>query len=153
MFTAIAPRYDLLNGLLSLTVDKRWRRLAIDRPGWEETRRVATSTCARVPATWVGNVQGVAASRGTVLPPMQKYPAIRPVAADALQAPFPSAHFDGCVVGFGVRNLADFDAAWLRSLGCSNPQARGRARIVDTRGLGAKATICVLSSTRTPLGR
>src|SRR6266540_6005840 len=35
MFTAIAPRYDLLNHLLSLNIDRRWRRLAVDRLGWE----------------------------------------------------------------------------------------------------------------------
>jgi len=35
MFTAIAPRYDLLNHVLSLNVDKRWRERAVDALGWE----------------------------------------------------------------------------------------------------------------------
>ena len=35
MFSQIAPRYDLLNHLLSLNVDKRWRRRAISRLGVE----------------------------------------------------------------------------------------------------------------------
>src|SRR2546422_5114485 len=35
MFTAIAPRYDFLNHLLSLNVDRRWRRAAVARLGWE----------------------------------------------------------------------------------------------------------------------
>src|SRR6266403_2097611 len=35
MFTAIAPRYDFLNHLLSLNVDRRWRRAAVTRLGWE----------------------------------------------------------------------------------------------------------------------
>ena len=30
MFSAIAPRYDLLNHLLSLNIDNRWRRRAVD---------------------------------------------------------------------------------------------------------------------------
>src|SRR2546427_13296608 len=34
MFTAIAPRYDFLNHLLSLNVDRRWRRAAVARLGW-----------------------------------------------------------------------------------------------------------------------
>src|SRR5213080_5189335 len=37
MFTAIAPRYDFLNHLLSLNVDRSWRRTAVARLGWEST--------------------------------------------------------------------------------------------------------------------
>src|SRR4029077_2534959 len=37
MFTAIAPRYDFLNHLLSLNVDRSWRRAAVARLGWEAT--------------------------------------------------------------------------------------------------------------------
>ena len=35
MFTAIAPTYDLLNRILSLRFDQRWRRHAVGRLGWE----------------------------------------------------------------------------------------------------------------------
>jgi demethylmenaquinone methyltransferase/2-methoxy-6-polyprenyl-1,4-benzoquinol methylase len=34
MFTAIAPRYDFLNHLLSLNVDTSWRRQAVARLDW-----------------------------------------------------------------------------------------------------------------------
>src|SRR5438105_13823485 len=37
MFTAIAPRYDFLNHLLSLNVDRSWRRAAVQRLAWERT--------------------------------------------------------------------------------------------------------------------
>src|SRR5438046_9840652 len=38
-----------------------------------------------------------------------KAPGVRPVGADALTLPFADARFDGAMVGFGVRNLADLD--------------------------------------------
>src|SRR5437868_1045922 len=39
IFTEIAPRYDLLNHLLSFNIDKRWRRKAIAALGWERAPR------------------------------------------------------------------------------------------------------------------
>ncbi|MGH7718656.1 MAG: class I SAM-dependent methyltransferase, partial [Gemmatimonadaceae bacterium] len=36
IFSEIAPRYDLLNHLLSLNVDRRWRSEAIDALGWTQ---------------------------------------------------------------------------------------------------------------------
>jgi hypothetical protein len=35
IFSEIAPRYDLLNRLLSLGIDKRWRTIALKRLGWD----------------------------------------------------------------------------------------------------------------------
>ena len=35
LFSEIAPRYDLLNHLLSLNIDRAWRREAVSRLGWE----------------------------------------------------------------------------------------------------------------------
>src|ERR1041385_8673829 len=35
MFAAIAPTYDRLNRILSLSLDQRWRSYAVDRLGWE----------------------------------------------------------------------------------------------------------------------
>src|SRR3954471_22685609 len=37
MFSAIAPRYDLLNHLLSFNIDRRWRRRAIAALSWRDT--------------------------------------------------------------------------------------------------------------------
>jgi demethylmenaquinone methyltransferase/2-methoxy-6-polyprenyl-1,4-benzoquinol methylase len=134
MFTAIAPRYDLLNHLLSLNVDRRWRRAAVDRLNWE----------ARPSGTYLDLCAGTmdlaaelahrAAFRGSVigadfvLPMLArgrgKASRAAPVAADALQLPFPSASFDGAMVGFGVRNLADLDAGLVETARVLRPGAR-----------------------------
>jgi demethylmenaquinone methyltransferase/2-methoxy-6-polyprenyl-1,4-benzoquinol methylase len=120
MFAAIAPRYDLLNHLLSLNIDRRWRRAAVRRLGWEAkpdgtyldlcagTMELAAEL-ARTPG-FRGRVLGadfvvpmLARGRG-------KAARAVPVAADALELPFADASFDGAMVAFGVRNLADPDA-------------------------------------------
>lgn len=122
MFSAIAPRYDLLNHLLSLNIDRRWRRLAIDQLGWE----------ARPEGTYLDNCAGtldlaveLADRKGFgghvvgsdfTLPMLlggQAKRQNRPIAAvcaDALVLPYAAQAFDGATVGFGVRNLADLDA-------------------------------------------
>ncbi|HXF96239.1 MAG TPA: ubiquinone/menaquinone biosynthesis methyltransferase [Gemmatimonadales bacterium] len=119
MFTAIAPRYDFLNHLLSLNVDRRWRRRAVRRLGWEArpdgtyldlcagTLDLAAAL-ARAPG-FRGRVLGL----DFVVPMLRlgraKAPRTVPVAGDALALPFPDACFDGAAVAFGVRNLTDLD--------------------------------------------
>jgi len=125
MFTAIAPRYDLLNHLLSLNVDRRWRRQAVRLLNWERapdglyldicagTLDLA-ATLARAKG-FTGQVVGA----DFVLPMLQrgreKSNAVLPLNADALELPFADRVFDGATVGFGVRNLADLDAGLRES--------------------------------------
>lgn len=127
MFHAIAPRYDLLNHLLSLNLDTRWRRKAIDlllRGG--EARGRFLDACsgtldlalelARRPG-FDGTVVGSDFTYAMLQRGQPKVGAA-PVAsacADALQLPFSDASFDGATVGFGIRNVADLDAG-LREL-------------------------------------
>ncbi len=120
MFTAIAPRYDFLNHLLSLNIDRRWRRQAIARLGWERIPRGRfLDLCAGTLdlAAALGEQPGFAGDvigADFVLPMLKlgrgKSGRVRPVNADALELPFTDASFDGITVGFGVRNLADLDA-------------------------------------------
>jgi demethylmenaquinone methyltransferase/2-methoxy-6-polyprenyl-1,4-benzoquinol methylase len=122
MFTAIAPRYDFLNHLLSLNVDRRWRRQAVARLGWERCPDgVYLDLCAGTLdlAATLARAQGF---HGTVIGADFVIPMLalgrgkdgrtRPVGADALTLPFPDARFDGAMVAFGVRNLADLDAGF-----------------------------------------
>jgi len=119
LFTAIAPRYDFLNHLLSLNMDRAWRRAAVARLGWEArpdgvyldlcagTLDLA-ATLARAPG-FRGRVVGADFVVPMLARGIRKAPRAAPVAADALELPFPDGRFDGAMVGFGVRNLADLD--------------------------------------------
>jgi len=120
MFTAIAPRYDLVNLILSFNLDTRWRRAAVQRLGWEASPDGVyldlcagtldlAATLARAPL-----FRGTVIGADFVVPMLErgkrKAARTRPVAADALLLPFADRRFDGAMVAFGVRNLADPDA-------------------------------------------
>ncbi|MBI4514091.1 MAG: ubiquinone/menaquinone biosynthesis methyltransferase [Gemmatimonadetes bacterium] len=124
MFSAIAPRYDVLNHLLSLNLDRRWRRRAVDRLAWERAPAgVYLDACsgtfdlalelARRPA-FTGAVLGVDFSGPMLRQGLRKIAGtrVRPVCADALDLPFPDRSLDGAMVAFGIRNLADLTAGF-----------------------------------------
>lgn len=122
MFGAIAPRYDLLNHVLSLNIDRRWRRRAVDLllEGRSAHGRYLDACAGTLDLAlelagrrgFAGQVVATDFSlpmleRG--LPKIKGRP-VEPTCADALRMPFPDEVFDGATVGFGVRNLADLDA-------------------------------------------
>jgi len=126
MFTAIAPRYDLLNHLLSANIDKLWwRRTArtfttiLSRPG----AKVLDLCCGTGDMAFAlrresaqAHISGVDFSHAMLVRAASKSAAdrsIKPVPwveADALQLPFPDESFDLVTSAFGFRNLADYDA-------------------------------------------
>jgi demethylmenaquinone methyltransferase/2-methoxy-6-polyprenyl-1,4-benzoquinol methylase len=124
MFTSIAPRYDLLNHLLSFNVDRVWwRRTArtfahiLARPGTRALdlccgtgdmafalKRQAMQGGARICGADFSHAMLQLARRksaGTDL---------RWVEADALRLPVAAGQFDLVTSAFGFRNLADYDA-------------------------------------------
>jgi len=123
IFSEIAPRYDLLNHLLSLNIDRAWRRaaiaaLGIDRkPGGvyldlcagtlDVTVEIARST------GFAGFVVGADFAEPMLRVGQGKVTRSRiaPVAADAVDLPIASDAFDGAIVAFGIRNVAALDAA------------------------------------------
>lgn len=136
MFSNIAPRYDLLNHLLSANVDRLWRRAAVNRLGWERrpdglyldncagTLDLAVELAKR--AGFRGRVVGsdftfAMLERGAG---KTETLSVEPACADALMLPFADATFDGATVGFGVRNLADLDAGLRETARVLKPGAR-----------------------------
>jgi len=138
IFSEIAPRYDLLNHVLSLNIDRAWRRKAVDRLGWGETPAgtfldacSGTFDLALELADRPGFSGRVVASDFaqpmlvTGSPKLQGSD-VAPVCADTLRFPFPDDRFDGATVGFGVRNLSDL----RRGLGEFHRVLRPGARLV-----------------------
>jgi len=134
MFTAIAPRYDLLNHLLSLNLDRLWRRVAVARLGWERAPAGRyldlcagtldlSATLARRPG-FEGTVVGVDFVVPMLALGRNKAPRLAPVGADVLSLPFPDGAFDGAMVAFGVRNLANLDAGLAEAARVLRPGAR-----------------------------
>ena len=127
MFTSIAPRYDLLNHVLSLNVDRLW---------WRRTarmfRHILTRSDARVldiccgtgdmtfalrraaaksaPQILGADFSHAMLQRAAEKSSAQNSGAPKWIEADALTLPFPNEHFDLITSAFGFRNLADYDA-------------------------------------------
>jgi demethylmenaquinone methyltransferase/2-methoxy-6-polyprenyl-1,4-benzoquinol methylase len=134
MFAAIASRYDFLNHLLSLNLDRVWRRAAVRRLGWERTPSgifldlcAGTMDLAAALASRPGFAGRVVASdfvQAMLALGRGKSNRLLPVVADTLALPFADASFDGATVGFGVRNLTDLDAGLAEAARVLRPGAR-----------------------------
>lgn len=117
MFSDIAPRYDLLNHLLSLNIDKRWRRRAVDillrdnQPAGRYLDACAGTLDLSVEIAHRAEFHGLVLASDFALPMLAngvhkiEGKPIHPICADALRLPLPDDTCDGAIVGFGVRNL------------------------------------------------
>ncbi len=134
MFTAIAPRYDLLNRLLSLSIDRRWRRRAVQRLAWARAPQGRYLDLCAGTLDLAAELAGQPGFGGRVVGadfvvPMlklgrDKAPRLSAVGADALELPFADGEFEGCTVGFGVRNLANLDDGLREAARVLKPGAR-----------------------------
>ena len=121
MFGAVAPRYDLLNHLLSLNIDRSWRRSAVRRLRSELARpgvRVLDLCCGTGDLLFALESECHAAVLGCdfshpMLVLARQKAARRGVRAhfleaDALRLPLPDASLDLITTAFGFRNLANY---------------------------------------------
>ena len=119
MFDRIAPVYDLMNRVMTLGLDQRWRRLTV-RLVVSKGDRVLDACCgtgdfAIADAHAGGRVTGLDFSERMLERAREKAPSLEWVHGDLLALPFADASFDAATVGFGVRNVADLGAG-LREL-------------------------------------
>jgi len=125
MFDAIAPRYDLLNRLLSAGLDRRWRRQAIDALGCSGTETLldlCTGT-ADLAIAAVNRRRGASRALGVDFAGAMLVRGhrkireghlnsrVRLVQADVTQLPITSGAVDASTVAFGIRNTEDPRAA------------------------------------------
>ncbi len=113
MFDRIAPVYDLMNRVMTLGLDQRWRRLAVSA-SVRRGDRVLDACCGTgdlaIAARAAGaDVVGLDFSEKMLERARVKEPAVEWVQGDLLALPFGDASFDAATVGFGVRNVADLD--------------------------------------------
>ena len=133
MFDAIAPRYDLLNRLLTFGMDRRWRRRAVRElrlPARARVLDLACGTgdlCRDLEAAGLNPV-GFDLSAG-MLRAAQKYRASGKLHApmvlgDALRLPVPAQCADGITCGFALRNVVDLDGLFAELARVVRPSGR-----------------------------
>ena len=115
MFDAIAPRYDLLNHLLSAGIDKRWRKRAIASlglTGRETLIDVCTGTAdVALEAIGAAHVVGVDFAGAMLTLGLRKVHAanqgkrIALIRGDAMRLPARDRSADAATVAFGIRNV------------------------------------------------
>lgn len=158
MFAEIAPRYDLLNHVLSLNIDRHWRgrtlrllglragdpildvctgtgdlALAAARQLGPDTEVVGTDFCSEM----------LEVARGKQARRLPEHSRLRFLEADTMRLPFPNDNYQTVMVAFGLRNVSDTGAG-LREmvrvcrpggqvavLEFSKPQAPGLRQLYD----------------------
>jgi demethylmenaquinone methyltransferase/2-methoxy-6-polyprenyl-1,4-benzoquinol methylase len=124
MFDRIAPRYDLLNRMLTFRMDVGWRRTAVAALGLEPGARVMDLACGtgdlcRTLRAAGHEPIGVDFSAGMLSAARTDAPLVR---ADASRLPFPAGRIDAVTCGFALRNFVDLAAVLTECARVLRPQ-------------------------------
>lgn len=131
MFDAIAPRYDLVNRIMTFRLDVRWRRRAVRDlrlPKGSLVLDLASGTgdlCIDLRRAGLTPVSmdlsyGMLANDRSGAPRAQ---------ADILRLPVPDSSVDGIICGFALRNLVDLDQFFVECARVIRPG--GRVALLD----------------------
>ncbi len=126
MFDRVAPGYERMNRIISLGLDRRWRRRAIDALELSARERVLDLACGTGDLcrdlTSVGcQAVGVDFSAGMLHAAHVRSPLVR---GDAAALPFGDAAFDGVVCGFALRNFVTLDVVFRECARVVRPGGR-----------------------------
>ncbi|MCC3296438.1 demethylmenaquinone methyltransferase [Arthrobacter caoxuetaonis] len=110
MFDEVAPKYDIVNDVLSLGQTRRWRRLVVEAVGARRGQRVldlaaGTGTSSEPYADAGIGVVACDFSLGMLTVGKRRRPDIDFVAGDATNLPFADESFDAATISFGLRNV------------------------------------------------
>jgi demethylmenaquinone methyltransferase/2-methoxy-6-polyprenyl-1,4-benzoquinol methylase len=135
MFDRIAPRYDLMNRLMTLGLDWRWRRAALEAVGVGPGDRLldlatGTGDFAELGASRGAFVIGVDLSAEMLQLARKRNPGLAFVRADAVGLPLPDRFATVVSCGFSLRNFVDLESVFRE---CARLLASGgRLVILET---------------------
>jgi demethylmenaquinone methyltransferase/2-methoxy-6-polyprenyl-1,4-benzoquinol methylase len=152
LFADLAPVYDRVNRVISLSGDGRWRRTAVRALGLKRGDFAADVCCGT--GDFVPPLRAAVGHEGLVIgldfcAPMLERARAKAVpgefaASDACALPLASNRFDGVTIGWGLRNVADLDAALREAFRILKPGGR----IANLDMTQPKAALIAAVSTR-----
>ena len=117
MFDRIAPVYDVMNHVMTMGLDRRWRRLTVEavvQPGAHVLDVCCGTGDLAIAAEREGGiVTGLDFSGEMLVRARRKSETIEWAEGDALALPYADGSFDAATIGFGARNVADLPAGLL----------------------------------------
>nr|WP_282099504.1 demethylmenaquinone methyltransferase [Arthrobacter sp. E3] len=126
MFDDVAPKYDIVNDILSMGQTRRWRRVVVDAVGAAPGQKVldlaaGTGTSSEPYADAGIHVVACDFSIGMLKVGKRRRPDIDFVAGDAMNLPFADNSFDASTISFGLRNVMDPKKALREMLRVTKP--------------------------------
>ena len=139
MFDTIAPRYDLVNKVMTFGLDATWRKRSMRELRLPKGSTVIDIACGtgdycRLLTSAIHKPVGIDISYGMLANARTSAPLVQ---ADALAMPFPSSSIDGATSGFALRNFVDLPAFFNELARVIRPG--GRILLLDAYQPSSKA--------------